>query len=276
MYVYAKRGILVRLLYLAIAGLWHVLSVGRFWKGETVVVLCYHGVPAAQKERFRRQMATIATWGIAAPAPNGRPHRLGKERTRVYVTFDDAFENLLENALPILDEFNISATVFAVPGNLGQTPKWGICPSHPDYRERVMTAEQLGRISNERIRIGSHSQTHPDLSRVSVEQMRGELTESKANLEKVAGYSVEDLALPHGAYNHAVLGVAREAGYERVYTQEPQMYKPGTPPGIVGRFPMSPDVWPIEFKLTCKGAYVWLHFLRKGIQVFRNTFLGIS
>jgi peptidoglycan/xylan/chitin deacetylase (PgdA/CDA1 family) len=173
--------------------------------------------------------------------------------------FDDAFENLLENALPVLDEFGIPAVIFVVPGNLGQTPRWSISPGHPEYDERVMTAEQLRQISSRNVVIGSHTQTHPDLSELPAEQIWWELTESKRSLEEMIGRPVEDLALPFGSYNRDVLQMALEAGYKRIYTLDPKPAEPAGEGPVVGRFSMSLDVWRIEFVLTCAGAYAWLY-----------------
>ncbi len=241
--IYAKRGPVVRTAYLCISCMGYVFTgFGRLFAGRRIV-LCYHGIAAGQAGRFRSQMEHL---------------RRSRRAPAIGLTFDDAFENLLENALPVLDEFDISAVVFAVPGNLGRTPQWRISPGHPEYGERIMTAEQLRRIADRNITIGSHTQTHPALPELSREQIRRELAESKRNLEELIGRPVVDLALPHGACNDVVLDVAREVGYSRVYTLEPRMHGPQGQDDVMGRFSMSPDVWPIEFRLTCAGAYAWL------------------
>ncbi len=272
MSVYARHGIVVRLLYLTVAGGWHLLSIAKFRREETTVVLCYHGVLDGERERFRRQVQRIADWSALHVGPGGPSRWPGRRSRCVRITFDDAFENLLENALPILAEFGVPAVVFAVPGNLGRTPQWDMAPGHPERGERIMTAEQLRAISGEDVTIGSHSQTHADLTRLSVEALQRELTESRVRLEEFTGRPVRDLALPYGACNDRVVEMAHQAGYERIYTLEPRVHASQDFGGVIGRFSMSPDVWPIEFYLTCKGAYVWLHVFRKGISLVRSLF----
>ena len=188
------------------------------------------------------------------------------------MTFDDAFENLIGNVIPVLEEFQIPAIVFAVPGNLGRTPKWAISPDRPESREKVMTAEQLVILDkNPLIHIGSHTMTHPNLATLTSEKIRQELAESKQQLELLLGHPVEDLALPHGAFNGTVLQMAHQAGYKRIYTLEPKvMPEVEMQNGVIGRFSMSPNVWPIEFTLTCAGAYSWLMGVRRTIQFFRH------
>jgi peptidoglycan/xylan/chitin deacetylase (PgdA/CDA1 family) len=260
--VYGGNNVLIRILYILVAMAGYVLTAGGRLRCNKAVVLCYHGVLPKQREQFKRQMARLSGCGGRSP--------------KVFITFDDAFENLLDNALPLLNEFRIPAIVFAVPGNFGQSPKWSIAAEHPEYNEKVMTEQQLKSISSDLIKIGSHTQTHPNLSTLSGEDVRWELTESKKNLEKLLDGPVEDLALPHGAYNTEVLRIAQEAGYKRIYTLEPKMVRESQEMGVIGRFSTSPDVWRIEFYLTCAGAYSWLFPFRKLLKKFSKNQLLIT
>lgn len=234
--------ILKRLVYLLVSSVFYVLTCRR---RRGAVVLCYHGIKQSQKGRFEQQVG-----------------RLSRQFPLTRITFDDAFANLLDNAIAILSKLKMPAIIFAVSGNFGCTPKWNISCEHAEYNETLMTAQQLKDIQSDLITIGSHTQTHPDLSKLPLDRVRYELTESKKNLEQLLSKPVEDLALPHGAYNQDVLRIAQEAGYKRIYTLEP---RPLTNPDaeVIGRFSMSPDVWPIEFYLTCAGAYAWLYPFRK-------------
>jgi peptidoglycan/xylan/chitin deacetylase (PgdA/CDA1 family) len=196
---------------------------------------------------------------------------------KVYITFDDAFENLLENAVPALERYQIPAVVFAVAGNLGRKPEWAISPEHPEASESIMTSDQLVTLSkNSLVRIGSHTLTHPDLTAISSDQVRAELLDSKRQLETLLGCPVEDLALPHGRYNDNVLAIALEAGYKRIYTLDPKpaCFSSGNP--VIGRFSMSFDVWPVEFYLTCAGAYSWLLPWRNFLRDVRTVMLRVS
>ncbi len=246
--VYDKKGILVRCIYLFIAiGVYMLTLGGRLTKKNTIV-LCYHGVLSSQQERF--------TWQIKSSS------RI--KFKNIFITFDDAFENLLTNSLPILRSLHVPAIIFAVPGNHGKTPQWVIAADHPEYKEKLMTAEQLVTLSKDPLfRLGSHTLTHPDLVKITQEKALYELVQSRRNLEMLLKYPIEDLALPHGSYNNTVLAMAKQAGYKRIYTLQPKQASEGAlSEGIVGRFSMSPNVWKIEFLLTCLGAYSWLGFFR--------------
>ncbi len=261
--VYGKRGLPVRLLYLAVSMLRYAITLGGRIGRRQCVFLCYHGIGAQYSDLFRRQMECIAPQAKSDEVSN---------TARVFLTFDDAFENLLENVMPTLETLRIPAVIFAVSENLGQTPQWKMPVNHPESTERTMTEEQLIKLSqNPLICIGSHTQTHPDLSQLPTERVNAELNESKRDLERLLSQPVEDLALPHGAYNATVLQIARQAGYKRIYTLAPRsMPMAAVQEGIVSRFLMTPDVWPIEFYLTCAGAYAWLDSWRSLIRAIRR------
>jgi peptidoglycan/xylan/chitin deacetylase (PgdA/CDA1 family) len=180
----------------------------------------------------------------------------------VCVTFDDAFANLLDNALRAARRFGVPAMTFVVTGNVGEKPHWVMPPGDPEAGEVTMTAAQLREVARGGLcRIGSHTVTHAALGNCPPVVIRSECSDSKAYLEDLLGDHVEDLALPYGSGSPDVVAAARVSGYKRIYTLDPCLHRPGED-GLIGRFSMSPDVWRIEFLLTCAGAYAWLHAWR--------------
>jgi peptidoglycan/xylan/chitin deacetylase (PgdA/CDA1 family) len=269
--IYAKHGIYVRCIYLLISGFFYCFRHILFYD-EYIIAICYHGISSGQRNRFRKQMHSIARQIITGKKSSTQiKPKLFTKAPKVYITFDDAFENLLENAIPVLEDYQIPAIIFAVAGNLGETPRWEMPSNHPESYEKTMTADQLASLSKHHlIKIGSHTVTHPNLVEISPEQAKTELVDSKQQLEALLGCLVEDLALPYGAYNQTVLTMAQEAGYQRVYTLDPKPVNLKLGRAVIGRFSMSPDVWRIEFLLTCVGAYAWLAPWRRFIRQLKN------
>jgi peptidoglycan/xylan/chitin deacetylase (PgdA/CDA1 family) len=267
---YSRKGIVVRLVYMVCALGWVVLTgFGRF-RRNGVVVLYYHGVSARKLERFAWQMSKIRSRAVSLT------ERLPKNVHYVDVTFDDAFANLLDNAIPVLEQYQIPATIFAVADNLGCLPRWEMPYGHLESTEMTMTAEQLVTVSkNPLVYIGSHTLTHPDLAKIRSDQLKTELIDSKRRLEHLLGKPVEDLALPFGSYNQEVLTMAIEAGYKRIYTVDPKPINPMSEELVLGRFSMSPDAWKIEYILTCCGAYAWLYPWRRFIHFVRRRIVNI-
>ena len=61
--------------------------------------------------------------------------------------------------------------------------------------------------------VGSHSHTHPDLAKLSVEEVFRELELSKQILSRIIGREVKSFAYPYGAYNNAIVETVRRSGY---------------------------------------------------------------
>ena len=144
---------------------------------DQCVALYFHGVTVSQAPLFRRQMQWLKS--AYQIVPLRALLNSAESSSRVCVTFDDSLDNVRENALPILQELGISATVFAVPGNLGQKPSWAIADDHPDRHERISTGEQLQKYPPALIEIGSHTMTHPDLTKLKGDSLANELAQSK-------------------------------------------------------------------------------------------------
>ncbi len=268
MNVYGKRGPVVRCVYLAAAMTWWLLTgFGRLGRAR-VVTLCYHGVTRDQRDRFRRQMALIAGRAVSAAAigaTRARPWAL----PRVCVTFDDAFANLLDHALPVTRELEIPVTVFAVTESPGSTPGWTMRPGHPERLEPTMSARQIVRAAGDPwCRFGSHGATHRRLPDLAPPEAQGELNGSKAALEAILDRRVDDFAFPHGACNRRLIDDAFEAGYRRLFTLDPSAGIDHGRGSVLGRMPVSPDVWLIEFALTAAGAYDWLPAVRRFVRRF--------
>ena len=260
---YAQRGCFVRVVYLILAIVCYVLSFGgRIGRGS-VVVLCYHGIARDQRRFFARQMSGIAHRAVSLTGLAGvRSYRWGV-MPRVCVTFDDGFQNLLENAIPVLEQLGVPATLFVVPGNWGRNPMWRMPGGHPEADERLMDEAQLQTLVKDYgLHVGSHTLTHTDLLSLSRLEVRRELSESKAVLENTLGVPVTAVAFPYGACNDSIVNEAVKVGYVSVCTLEPRLYR-RCDGGRIGRFSMSPAAWPIEFHLTCAGAYSWLHLCRR-------------
>src|SRR5215210_4345422 len=87
---------------------------------------------------------------------------VGDARGLVGLTFDDAYEDFLYTAVPVLKEFDFSATVFAVAGMLGESNTWKHM-YNPEPRKRLLRAEELREVSNQNMEVGAHSVTHAEL-----------------------------------------------------------------------------------------------------------------
>lgn len=220
------------------------------------VVLYYHDIPANRRARFAWQMdallrrATPLRADVRTPLPEG-------ERCAV-VTFDDGFASVVENALPELEQRGIPSTIFVVTDALGKQPGWMESAQDSDASEKCMSVEQLQRLPAELVSIGSHTRTHPKLTRIAEADAKRELGESRTKLEGLLNRPVALFSFPFGAFSSELVHWCREAGYERVFTTLPFCAFRDSQEFVTGRVRVDPTDWPWEFELKLRGAYRWL------------------
>ncbi|MFN3966165.1 MAG: polysaccharide deacetylase family protein [Endomicrobiia bacterium] len=123
------------------------------------------------------------------------------------LTFDDGYENFYKNALPILRKYGFTATVFITAGNIGKVCSYPHCPP-----EKHLSKEQIKEIS-EFVDIGAHSVKHPDLTKISKEEVYIEAMESKNLLEKIIKKPVKIFCYPFGNYSEEVKSIIKETGF---------------------------------------------------------------
>jgi peptidoglycan/xylan/chitin deacetylase (PgdA/CDA1 family) len=189
-------------------------------------ILLYHSLTAeatsgyrpyaVDPARFREQMELVAAGGYrtltirdlvaAMDGPVGRaPAR------SVLITFDDGFDDVHREALPILAGLGLKATAFVVTGHLGGTSRWLAGDGEGD--RRLLSWTQLRELASAGIEIGSHSHTHPQLDTISEARADEEIGRSRSLLEEGLQAAVTSFAYPHGYHTKAIMGQLRQHGY---------------------------------------------------------------
>ena len=130
----------------------------------------------------------------------------------VVLTFDDAYDNFVDHALPVLQRHGFPATVYAISGWLGRPMSWSAEePGRPI--PTLMSGSRLREVRAAGITIGSHSATHAKRGELGAERQRAELADSKAALEDVLGEPVRHLCYPFGSFDLGTVRATAVAGY---------------------------------------------------------------
>jgi peptidoglycan/xylan/chitin deacetylase (PgdA/CDA1 family) len=193
-----------------------------------------------------------------------RPTRVDRKETLspgvhyAAVTFDDGYQNVIENALPELEKRRIPSTIFIITEALGKYPHWLTEPHGSARHTKVMSSNQLRNLPLDLVTVGSHTMTHPALPALNDTDAKRELSESRAQLEKMLEREIRLFSFPYGAFNPKLIEWCREAGYERVFTVVPTLTFFDPREFVSGRVPVEPTDWPLEFRLKLMGAYRWL------------------
>jgi peptidoglycan/xylan/chitin deacetylase (PgdA/CDA1 family) len=148
----------------------------------------------------------------------------------VCVTFDDGCASVHGQALPVLAELGVPASVFVTIDEDAWIFHEG------EYFERRLTVEELRECAAGGIAIGSHAVTHRGLNEMSREEALKELTLSRETLAGWIGEPVRHFAVPLNFYSRETLELAREAGYGSVCTSDNGTSNAGTDPYRIKRF----------------------------------------
>jgi peptidoglycan/xylan/chitin deacetylase (PgdA/CDA1 family) len=139
----------------------------------------------------------------------------------VHVTFDDAFRSVA-TAVPVLRRLGFPATVFACPGLADGDCIFNIpelAPLLQAHKEDLTTMSwaELRDLVENGVEVGSHTLTHPHLTKLGDDELRRELVESRARLEDELGARCRFLAYPFGEEDARVRSAARSSGYEAAF-----------------------------------------------------------
>tara|TARA_Y100000385_G_scaffold277360_1_gene324232 strand:+ start:4801 stop:5787 length:987 start_codon:yes stop_codon:yes gene_type:complete len=78
---------------------------------------------------------------------------------------------------------------------------------------KMLSTQDLKFLLKNKAEIGSHSHTHPILTKINTNEIQSELQLSKKILEKITNDTIQILAYPNGLYNDEVKSIAKKTGY---------------------------------------------------------------
>ena len=146
---------------------------------------------------------------------------------RVLLTFDDGYSDFLSAAIPALQRYEFSATMFLVAERIGQTALWdasyGDCAPLLSWEE-IKSLQEIG------IEFGGHSCTHRKMTEMGSTELAEDTRRTRAILEEGLGVPVPTLAYPYGEQNEFVRRVVGEVGTTAAVTCEPGSSKLGDDP----------------------------------------------
>ena len=127
---------------------------------------------------------------------------------RVALVFDDAFASVADEALPILARRDLVSTVFVVTGHVGSDTSWPGQPAGIRTRS-TMGWSELQALIEAGWSLGSHTVSHPWLTRCDEETVLRELEEANDALLARTGRPPVAFAYPYGDVDDRVMGLVR-------------------------------------------------------------------
>jgi peptidoglycan/xylan/chitin deacetylase (PgdA/CDA1 family) len=218
-------------------------------------------VPPAQ---FRREVALLARLGYRAIAPSEWLAWLRGEGALpprpVLLTFDDAYAELEEHALPVLEAHGFRAAVFVATGLLGRAAPWD---GHP-----LAEPEALPRWTRSGVEFGGHTRTHPDLTTLSPAEAAGEIAGGADDLTALTGCRPTSFAYPSGRHAPAVRAAAA-AVFALAFTCEPGLNGRDTPPDRMHRTMVLPGDTRLDLLARLRGTAAPVRSARAALSRLR-------
>lgn len=200
---------------------------------------CHHHTPEVF-EAFLKWLVRRAR--VVPLADLSERVRHGRSRSAVAaLTFDDGFLDNFTVAYPLLRKYDCPATFFIPTG----------CMDRPD----MMAPDMLRELSANGMSIGSHSVSHPRLSRLASDQIEYELSASKKWLSDITGVECTEFCYPYGDFNENVKDFVRKTGYNCAVavSQRTQLRDPFEIPRVV--IPRIVSPWRFATTLFAPGAW---------------------
>ncbi len=195
-------------------------------EAPAATVLCYHIVEAPldprmeiSRDTFHQQMRYLEMTGYnVVPLRHVYEYMMGKRaslpKNAIVITIDDGWRSAYTEVFPEMQRRKWPFTVFLYPWIIGNTTN-------------ALTWKQVREMADAGVDVQSHSYSHPYLTKrrhtsMNDEQyaawLERELAESKRQLEKKTGRTVEFLAYPYGDYDTRLTAAVAKAGYSAALT----------------------------------------------------------
>jgi putative peptidoglycan lipid II flippase len=183
-------------------------------------VLMYHSIArmdpdlnrvCVSPERFAQQLDWLDRNGLRGVSIRElyQAKERGASSRLVGLTFDDGYRDFLTSALPLLERYGFTATLFIVAGLLGGENDW----DKEGPRLPLLEKDELREVMARGIEIGSHGLSHVRLAGLDHATLRREVQDSRDLLSGLLGEAVDGFCYPYGSLDGPAVRAVQEAGY---------------------------------------------------------------
>ncbi|MBR4641692.1 MAG: polysaccharide deacetylase family protein [Selenomonadaceae bacterium] len=232
-----------------------------FWLFERaadgVPILLYHRVsdtdtnPTTLKVAdFEAQLKYLVDNGYHVIAPDDLLDAWASGKTLpknpIVLTFDDGHEDIYKNVFPLLQKYNMRATVFIVTDHIGMK----------DYLSwDFVRALQAGGFMD----FESHTMTYKNLATLKGDKLWNEIYGSKQAIEWALKKPAKFIAYPEGKYTIDAEETSKEVGFRAGFIEDYGLAENDSDNYVLTRIPVlgSNSQTLLRFKLRLKGSPIF-------------------
>lgn len=134
-----------------------------------------------------------------------------KNKKYIILTFDDGYEDNYKVLFPLLKKYDFKCVIFLVSDL--EYNEWDF-NNTGDMKLALLKEKQLLEMQKYGIEFGAHTMTHKNLTKISLDEAKKEIVDSKLNLKKKLNTEIISFAYPYGAYNDKIKKLVIEAGFK--------------------------------------------------------------
>ncbi|MFN4227467.1 MAG: polysaccharide deacetylase family protein [Candidatus Ratteibacteria bacterium] len=183
------------------------------------MILAYHRINpwyrndplTVNPENFEKQINYLLKKGFKNTLPE---KNFIKSKTLI-ITFDDGFYDNFLFGFPLFKKLKINPIIFIIANYISTEKVWN---RYNDYeRDRFLKWEEIIEITKQGIEIGSHTLSHPHLTKIDEEKAKEEIFSSKKIIEDKIGKEVKFFCYPYGEFNEKIIEFVKIAGYKYAF-----------------------------------------------------------
>lgn len=194
---------------------------------------------------------------------NHRMNNIETPKKSIIITFDDGYQEAIDYSVPVLQSSGFTAVYFIPTACIGKMSNWLM----PEFGIQfpIIDEDTVLFLEDNGFQVGSHSMTHPYLTKLSAIDCYNELLGSRMALEDLLGHKIFHLAYPYGSYNDLVKSSTQQAGYAMAFTDHPSFTSYRDDPYLIPRINIGSREKLIDFIFILQTAAAFRPYLHRNI-----------
>ncbi|RAI79919.1 intercellular adhesin biosynthesis polysaccharide N-deacetylase [Macrococcoides goetzii] len=188
-------------------------------------------------EDFEQQLKWMKKHGATFVSEEDFLHDYNNKKFRkgcVFISFDDADITTFKNAFPLLEKYQIPATVFVIAGQVGNKDFNNIELADWEHL-KIMDKSNLITFQSHTYNMHEMVLNKPIFNKVPPEQFKKDLVKSKKVLKEKLGDEILTFAYPYGNATDEVVSTVKKAGFKNAYILAPKPVTPNNGPYRINR-----------------------------------------